>query len=232
MLFMVLALVACAVSGSLRASTLTYNTDGTVAGYSLPGINPAGQPNFENGVVVDWNSKLKTKHGVTSGKASLTAKFDIDSGLFLFNLNPTDSYTTNNGKFTLKADFIYDDALGEFVLDLAKGKNSAQITGGLVIPSLGIDLTGNLFTADLDSWNYSADLIGFNTTITGGLICSVLACTTHESVYLALAAGGFDPNFSMKNALGTAVSTIPLPATLWLLGSGLVSLIGIARRRS
>jgi hypothetical protein len=101
----------------------------------------------------------------------------------------------------------------------------------LTVPSLEIGLRGTLLTTSLDRLACSGSLIGFNTTITGGLICgTVFGCTTHESAYLSLADGGFDPNVDLKHVSGTAVTTIPLPAVVWLLGSGLLLLTGISRK--
>ena len=46
----------------------------------------------------------------------------------------------------------------------------------------------------------------------------------------SLADGGFDPNVDLKHVSGTAVTTIPLPAVVWLLASGLLVLTGISRK--
>jgi len=212
-----------------QATSLTYRDGVRVDGYVLPGIHQATIPNFENAASIDWKPKLKTVNGVTTGSASLDASYK--GGDFLFNGNATDSYTIDKGKYNLHADFIYDDGPGEFVLDTLKGKNTVRITGSLSIPALNIDLKGTLLTVSLDAWAYNGDLIGFNTTITGGLICgTVFGCTTHESAYLSLADGGFDPGVALKHAPGTAVTTIPLPASFWLMGSGLLGLTGISRK--
>ena len=67
--------------------------------------------------------------------------------------------------------------------------------------------------------------------ITGGLICgTVFGCTTHEAAYLFLHDGGFDSGSDLKHVPETAVTTIPLPASVWLSGSGLPGLTGASRR--
>jgi len=113
----------------LQASTLTYNPDGSVVGYSLPGITSAGLPNFENPVEIDWKSNLKTKKGVTSGNASLAASYK-DGADFLFNLDESTSYIfeSGTGKYKLSASFQYDGS--EFTLD-PKKKNCLKINGTL-----------------------------------------------------------------------------------------------------
>ncbi len=58
-------------------------------------------------------------------------------------------------------------------------------------------------------------------------------CTTAESFYVAGDFGN-DPNkIKLKGSKGgaTAVTTIPVPAAVWLFGSGLLGLVGVARRR-
>jgi hypothetical protein len=187
-----------------QATSLTYSDGIHVDGYILPGITQATIPNFANDASIDWKSKLKTKKGITTGTASLDASHK--GGVFLFNGTSTDSHTIDQGKYTLHADFIYGDGPGEFVPDTARGINTVKITGRLTVPSLSIDLKGTLLTSDLDAWACSADLIGFNTTITGGLICgTVFGCTTHGPLH----DGGFDPGSDLKHVPGTAATPFP-----------------------
>jgi hypothetical protein len=42
--------------------------------------------------------------------------------------------------------------------------------------------------------------------------------------------GGFNANFN-ANLTGTPDTVIPVPAAVWLFGSGLLGLVGIARRK-
>ena len=45
-----------------------------------------------------------------------------------------------------------------------------------------------------------------------------------------LAAGSYKMNILMKNSV--FVSAVPVPAAAWLLGSGLIGLVSIARRKA
>jgi hypothetical protein len=88
-------------------------------------------------------------------------------------------------------------------------------------------------SADLTSANLVDDpyLWGFNTT---NIWCSpelLLECTMSESVYVALSnafSGDFGRNFV---SMGIAITTVPVPAAIWLFGSAL-GLLGWARRRT
>lgn len=51
------------------------------------------------------------------------------------------------------------------------------------------------------------------------------------SFSIELAAGGSYQIFGVIDAMGGADAVIPVPAAVWLFGSGLLALIGIARRR-
>ena len=42
---------------------------------------------------------------------------------------------------------------------------------------------------------------------------------------------GYNANFDMTSVTVTNISTIPVPAAVWLFGSGLIGLVGVARRR-
>lgn len=55
-------------------------------------------------------------------------------------------------------------------------------------------------------------------------------CTTAESFYVAGDFGSNPDKIKLKRT-ATAVTTIPVPATVWLFGSGLLGLMGIARRK-
>jgi hypothetical protein len=97
---------------------------------------------------------------------------------------------------------------------------------------LGMTGKMTLMTADLTAANLVDDpyLWGFNTT---DIWCAPelqLNCTNRESVYVALSnafSGEFGRNFI---STGIAVTTIPVPAAIWLFGSAL-GLLGWARRR-
>ncbi|MDH3527343.1 MAG: hypothetical protein OEN52_04965 [Gammaproteobacteria bacterium] len=208
---------------SAHASDLEYNPDGTVVGYSLPGLRPAGGPNFENDVSVRWIQKGP------GGKAGniVIARTNRGDNMYL-NMSPTESYMVTNPSYFLIANF---NSQGDMI-----GRNSVTIRGSIDDSVFG-QYSGLLMTADLAEFAYGTnsfgeDLLGFNTE---NIFCPHFDfCTINESAYLNLGLLGLDAdmaNWGSFVASGTAVTTIPVPAAVWLFGSGLLGLLGIARRR-
>ena len=177
--------------------------------FSLPNITPSGSPAFTNNVRVHLNPQGRLK---VIGAANQI--FSLDT--------PTDSFVGTGGLYMLDAQ-IGDDG------SLLSG--SVSLRGRL--PQLGIDRPMTLLmTADLTGANLVDDpyLWGFNTA---NIFCSellMLNCTQEESVYIALSnafGGEFGKNFMSS---GIAVTTVPVPAAVWLFGSAL-GLLGWTRRR-
>jgi len=180
--------------------------------FSLPGIVTSSFPNFSNDMKVTYRSG---KRGAT-----LTASKIGGSDMYL-NFSETDNYLISHGSFRLKADF---DPYGNFL-------------GGTVKIRGGIDTdfasgNGVLMTAILkpNEFAFDDDLIGFNTT---DIICPLFDFCTHaESVFLSLDAGGFSTELKRYTSTGLAVTSVPVPAAAWLFGSGLIGLVGMARKKA
>ena len=178
--------------------------------YSLPDITPSGSPAFTNNVRV---------HLAPNGNLRIMGRgnqaFMLDTG--------SETMIGTGGKFTLTASFDND---GNFL--------SGGVSIGGMMNQLGITRPNTtLMTADLTSANLMDDpyLWGFNTT---NIECNpdlLLECRDKESVYVALSnafSGDFGRNFM---SMGIAVTTVPVPAAIWLFGSGL-GLLGWLRRRT
>lgn len=206
-----------------QASDLEYNPDGTVVGYSLDGLRPAGRPNFENDVNVRW---IQKGPGGEAGNL-LIARMKRGDSMYL-NMSPTESYLVTDPSYFLLANF---NPQGDLI-----GRSSVTIRGSIDDSVFG-QYSGLLMTADLAEFAYGKnifdeDLLGFNTE---NIICPQFDfCTRNESAYLNLGFLGLDAdmaNWGSFVASGTAVTTIPVPAAAWLFGSGLLGLVGIARRK-
>ena len=185
---------------------------------SLPGISPSGEPNFFHNVKITIrNDAIKVRKNNGSSDFVLNTSSGAIAGTHLM--------------YALDGSF---DSGGNFL------GGTVSLSGRL--PSIGITSNTDLFSALLPAGNanvnWAPNLIGFNTS---NIVCDPLlvaaigSCTTNESVYLLLDTT-FDGNFNATggNAFkttGKAVTTIPLPAAVWLFGSGLVGLIGVATRR-
>lgn len=180
--------------------------------FALPGITPSGSPAFTNNVRVHLNPQGRLR---VIGAANQTFSLDTAS----------DTYVGTGGLYMLNAK-IGDD--GSLI--------SGSVTLRGMISQLGIDRPQTLLmSADLTAANLVDDpyLWGFNTT---NIFCNAIldafvgGCTDKESVYLSLSKafnGDLSRNFMSK---GIAITTIPVPAAVWLFGSAL-GLLGWARRR-
>lgn len=184
-------------------------------GCSLPGLRPGGFPYFEQGVDVNYKA---TNHGF-----KVRAKYDKDSYLSSFLLDTGDILDITKTKLKFNARVKDGVAYG-----------SIKISG--IIDGLGITRKSTLMTADLSGlWavGEGGTLLGFNT---GNIVCHSAidayanGCTQNEVIYLALQNALTDGTRRLKTT-GLALTSVPVPAAAWLFGSGLLGLVGIARRR-
>ena len=88
------------------------------------------------------------------------------------------------------------------------------------------------------TWNTS--LVGAACTGINGASCMgrnpsgglpLIAVTIGGSPMIAGPFVGFNANFDIVSMTVTNVSAVPVPAAVWLLGSGLLGLVGVARRK-
>lgn len=177
--------------------------------FSLPGITPSGSPAFTNNVRVHMNPHGRLRMWGRNQTFSLETMDDFMVG--------------TRGTYKLNA-YFSDDGVFESGYVSLRGK----------IEQLGISTKKiDLMSAKLTSANIVDDpyLLGFNTT---NIWCApelMLNCTESESVYVALSkafSGEIGRNFMTD---GIAVTTVPVPAAVWLFGSSL-GLLGWVRRRS
>ncbi len=193
------------------AATALTSSDGIHPdGFNLPGITQAGYPNFETDARVSWKKTGKSGY-------KLHVWQNGSYGSTLLNMNPTTEHAVTSSNYQLHAKF---NSAGSLI----SGK--VKINGG--IPSMGIGNT-LLMTANLMDFAFTDSLLGFNTT---DIVCPVFDfCTENESVYVALAGGGFNLDIKKLDTTGLVVTTVPLPAASWLFGAGLLGLLGVARNR-
>jgi len=185
---------------------ITTLTSTSALAIGIPGsdISPSGIPSFTHNVTVRANN----------GKWTVSAH----DGFILQTPGGTWSGT---GLYTLNATF---DGAGEFV--------SGDLTIRGKIPDLGIKQS-TLVTADLNAFDFDAlydpTLIGFGTT---NIVCTwTTSCTSNESIWIQLFSNyGGDANARFRTS-GIATTTVPVPAAVWLFGTGLAFLGATARRK-
>ncbi len=203
-----LSLLAGLSLHTAQATELTTTDGSHVDGLALPGIRLAGWPNFENDVKVSWKRHSRASYSLHASSAGNN---------ILFNSSPTEGQPVQGGSYQLKATF---NSIGELL------EGSVKITGVLH----DMEAAGVLMTANLSGFAFTDGLIGFNTS---DIICPDFDfCTMNESVYLLLDNGGFNTSLKQYNSNALAVTTVPVPASLWLLGSGLLGMVSVARRRT
>lgn len=182
-------------------------------GCSLPGLVPGSFPYFQQGV------RIKLQN--SNHKTTFSAKYQPGSdSLFLTSLSPDDSYTITATGYKLMATWDSGGTLSGTV-------KINGILSGLTLGSI------KLMTADLTGiWNISGDgkLIGFNTE---NIVCADILpadCTNAEVVYISL-NDALDMDANKFDTSGIALTSVPLPAAVWLFGTGVIGLGALTRRR-
>jgi len=186
-------------------------------GCSLEGLRAGGFPYFTQSVYVTLKNKK-------NGDFYLTASYGgVASGVSDFRVS-----NSVDGIYNIDSTFFQFEA---------KRKND-NVTGSIRIMGMldGMSTQQTLMTADLDGvWASTGQLIGFNTMNIqcGEAILALVDCTSSEVIYLSQLQDPLDPGGAKGKyqTTGLAVTTVPVPAAVWLFGSGLIGLAGVARRR-
>jgi hypothetical protein len=191
---------------------------GPLNGCVIPGsgVTPGSYPMFD--LVVDV--KAKEDKG---GKIDIQAKNYKGSLASVFALDGLTIETLEKPKFKLKATIDGGVLSGDVQI---KGK----INGEKV--EMKADLAGEFDASpDYTLWGFDTANIqcndALNAYIGGG------GCTSNEVVYLNLLEP-VDPTLGPGkiHTAGRAITSVPLPAAVWLFGSGLLGLITVSRRRA
>ena len=192
--------------------------------YSLPGIPESGAPGFTNLAQINLFGLGVDSFLFAATNAGAPITFELGSH----------SVTSNSANFLLTAQFHAD---GSYV------QNTGMLTVSGSMPFIlsyapytvpGVYISGDLLTAKLDNFAFSNDLLGFSTTMLSGF---GTLFGTNESVYfhkqgIASALGFGSPNglhATSTPVTASSVTSVPLPAAVWLFTSGLV-LIGLKRK--
>jgi hypothetical protein len=158
-------------------------------------------------VTLNGGSLLGNSIPIDQGTVEISAK---DGSLTVWGRNPLNASTTGGDKVVLvTADYIASEG----------------VFGTLVIDATNDDTNNTGNPLPHGTW----DLWGVNTSNIECLQPGWGFCTSIESLYIA---GDFGSNLDkIKSKNATLVATIPVPAVLWLFGSGLIALVGVARRK-
>ena len=195
------------------AGVLLITTFANSSAYAnlVPGIIDPSLPQFKNDITLKANN----------GRWTVTGRNDFN---FIPELGA--DWLGRDSKYTLNA--IFDKA-GNF--------DSGTVTLKGAIDGLGITSKNTLLmSADLTSFGWDGtNKVGFNTT---NIFCDAglgVNCTLSESVILVL-DGNFSGDVNAKigkmdpESSGFAITSVPLPAAVWLFLSG-AGLMGVVARR-
>ena len=172
---------------------------------------------------------------------------DVDSELFLIDFNAISNPLVGNGVFVGQVDFGSPEASNP---DNVLFNSSAMTDTGSTTATNSVGpIDGAFLTAD-SVYAFSLDFLssGNPQTISifdfgGGLLDSVLTpaggffgLISDTSIGSFLITNGeFSPNnrdrFFIDNFGAYSVSPVPIPAAVWLFGTGILGLIGFSKRR-
>lgn len=205
-----------------------------VPNFIIGGIPPAGFPHFENTASITLTKQ--TSGGATTGYVLTSAS---RPGTFVFQYNPTNAYNVS-GTYSLTANF---NASGGFA------NGNLAITGS--IP--GYNGPGTAPTADPNQNLFSAKLVSFGSDVVSDTVSPValgfmttdftgwatqFSDASAESTYLysfnvpGLMSMFNNPKFRSITFQGMAMTTVPIPAAVWLFGSGIAMLSCFRRKRN
>jgi len=219
--FVYVCLIGMFTLGSASSFAITSGCP-DIGAYPMNGCSLPGQTVDGSFPFFYQNITVKYKQNKNSDDFRVKAKFMKGSTSSFLYVDPEDVLGITNTKF-------------QFDAKLTSGEASGRIRISGRMEDLGID--GMLMTADLSGiWGVDGTLMGFNTT---NIQCNEAinaylgggGCTTDEVIFLNLLdAIGPDAGVRKINTAGFAVTSVPVPAAVWLFGSGLLGLLTMVRR--
>jgi len=214
--------IAAAVATTLGVGFTGGAQAAAIGTITLQGTQYFGMGQFTGSTFIPWS-------GIGS---------DSDISVFsTFTGNNTAQPTGTGGVCASGSVGCFD--FGSAQVNTFAAAGSAQLGDGMTRPTLGgqtynetggtenVDFSGfyaNFNTTDFNQGNAS---VAFNTTN-----CVAGTCDFTMSWTSLIVGGPFDGNTGSWFLQGSVQpSAIPVPAAAWLMGSGLLGLVGVARRR-
>lgn len=222
-----IAEAALVSTATLNFDTPVYNQDGLVTSGSNFGIDLNGNSIIELSERIGLTSNDGLKLGVVQS-ASVTSP-GIDQPWMTFGALGI-SYTTS------PVNILSDDGQGNVELDFSGWSvnwNGGDIGLGGASWGSNADGVANMTCAN-DCSNGDSFSIFYTATVTEGPFQGLkyrLGFDSNAIVLAALAVGDTGPSEDLGVIATGTISAVPVPAAVWLFGSGLIGLVGLARRK-
>jgi hypothetical protein len=166
-------------------------------------------------IILSTSSQAMTVWVVESGQDPLSNSQDVLA--LSAGTTTLDLYYDVEGNTSYGYDFILD-ITGTGSISGVGGGDSDPFGGGIY--GSGWRQTGGDFLGETGS-----SVLGFSFNFTAGSDTSLLVSGTYTDENF------LDAPIVSSTLATTSVSTVPVPAAVWLFGSGFIGLIGIARRK-
>ena len=152
---------------------------------------------------------------VTIGIDGSITQSSTSSGWATDGFASTDALTDLGIKPRLDKGIVIDNNSGQALTFIFDWEVSLSVaTSGIATAEASVDMLDDLGFVDILLWSKNGDL---------GLFSG--------SINMTLPNGESNAITGFVDSLGTAEAVIPVPAAAWLFGSGLIGLIGVARRK-
>ena len=205
-----------AITGTMQFDTATGKGTGTVTPFLFFGDTPAFTASATNisftaigdGMGGPGTLVLGNMGFDWNGTLGIPVSLVMDAA-GLFGTNPAGMTAANVGQ-------------------VISGVGALPASNGLI--AKGVNMVLGASPIATTTWNTTALAgAGMGSNPSGGL--PLIADTIGGSPMIAGPFLGFNANFDVLSMTVTNVSAVPVPAAVWLLGSGLLGLVGVARRK-